>query len=63
MSEADVFGRTGMVPRCYDKVHICRFCSQFFETTELYRPLILKRRCGEDDELPQFEMAPAFFRK
>lgn len=26
------------VPRCYDPVRICRFCSQFFQDQEKYRP-------------------------
>ena len=59
--------RLCMVPRCYDKVHICRLCSQFFATSELYRPLILKPRLaeGDDPDMGEFEtqMAPAFFRK
>ena len=27
-----------VVPRCYDEVRICRFCSQFFHDQEEYRP-------------------------
>ena len=27
-----------IVPRCYDEVRICRFCSQFFHDQEEYRP-------------------------
>ena len=30
------------VPRCYDEVHVCLFCSQFFKDSESYRPVVHK---------------------
>lgn len=30
--------RLAVVPRCYEGVRICRFCSQFFDVQEEYRP-------------------------
>jgi hypothetical protein len=30
--------RLGAVPRCYEGVDVCRFCSQFFHNQEEYRP-------------------------
>lgn len=31
-------GMLAKVPRCYDKVSICRYCAQFFQNTSTYRP-------------------------
>ena len=28
------------VPRCYDMVRVCTFCSQFFQNSEDYRPIV-----------------------
>lgn len=36
VSEIDIMGSS--VPRCYDTVGICIFCSQFFQSPEEYRP-------------------------
>ena len=37
-SEEDDSKTRLIVPRCYDQVRICRFCSQFFHDQEEYRP-------------------------
>ena len=36
-----------IVPRCYDEVRICRFCSQFFHDQEEYRPSFESMRLSE----------------
>ena len=39
LTGGDDGGMLAKVPRCYDKVSTCRYCSQFFHNTESYRPL------------------------
>ena len=41
--------RYGVVPRCYDEVSVCLFCSQFFQQPEEYRPPFQKIYNDERD--------------
>jgi hypothetical protein len=51
--------RYSVVPRCYDEVAVCSFCSQFFEHPEEYRPTFQKiyhdERVAHDRELKRIE--------
>ena len=38
LNNGDDGGMLAKVPRCYDKVPICRYCAQFFHNTSSYRP-------------------------
>eukprot|EP01041_Mallomonas_annulata_P011555 gene11555-24167_t len=38
LRDEDINEKLVQIPRCYDQIRVCRFCSQFFHDLERYRP-------------------------